>query len=223
MRKIFFTLIALFLLLGVEAQTTTPQAKGTVKVQIETKFGIMKILLYDATPLHRDNFIKLVNQGYYDSTSFHRVINTFMIQGGDPDSKNAAPGQRLGNGGPGYTIPAELNDSLIHRKGVLAAAREGDNVNPAKASSGSQFYIVQGTVYNTEALDRMVMKTGKPLTPKQLQAYTTVGGSPWLDGNYTIFGEVIEGMDVIDKIATVKTDNVNRPLEDIHMKISIIK
>ena len=179
--------------------------------------GDIKLKLYEETPLHRDNFIKLVNSHYFDSTLFHRVINNFMIQGGDPDSKRAASGAMLGNGGPSYTIPAEFVPALIHKKGVLAAAREGDMVNPQKASSGSQFYIVQGKVFTTEELDMLSKRMGKSFTEEQIKTYTTIGGTPHLDGNYTVFGEVISGWDVIDKIAAVATDQNNRPKEDIRM------
>ncbi len=184
--------------------------------------GDIKIKLYDETPLHRDNFIKLVNEHYLDSTLFHRVINKFMIQGGDPDSKNAQAATMLGNGGPQYTIPAEFRPDLIHKKGVLAAAREGDMVNPQKASSGSQFYIVQGKVFTTEELDMLSKRMGKTFTPEQIKIYSTVGGTPHLDGAYTVFGEVVSGWDVIDKIAAVATDKNNRPIDDIRMFVKFV-
>jgi cyclophilin family peptidyl-prolyl cis-trans isomerase len=193
------------------------------KVLITTEFGEIKLKLYNETPLHRDNFIKLVQEKYFDSTLFHRVINQFMIQGGDPDSKNAAEGVLLGNGGPTYTIPAEFKPELFHKKGVLAAAREGDQVNPSKASSGSQFYIVQGRVFNREELNVLAQRMGKSFTEEQIKTYSTLGGTPHLDANYTVFGEVISGLEVVDKIAAVSTDKNNRPLKNIPMTIRIVE
>lgn len=191
-------------------------------ILITTKFGDIKLKLYNETPLHRDNFIKLVTEHYFDSTLFHRVINQFMIQGGDPDSKHADAGKMLGDGGPNYTIPAEFRSDIFHKKGVLAAAREGDMVNPQKASSGSQFYIVQGKVFTIEELNYLAQRMGKTFSPEQIKIYTTVGGTPHLDGAYTVFGEVISGWEVIDKIAGVTTDKNNRPLEDIQMFVKFI-
>ena len=192
----------------------TPKEKE-VKVKIETDKGTMTVKLYNETPQHRDNFIKLAKEGFYNGTLFHRVIKDFMIQGGDPESKTAAPGQLLGNGGPGYDIPAEFNPRLYHKKGALAAAREGDAVNPAKKSSGSQFYIVQGKTFTDDQLDMMANQLHLQFTPQQRNVYRTIGGTPWLDMNYTVFGEVIEGMSVIDKIASVPTDSNNRPDENV--------
>jgi cyclophilin family peptidyl-prolyl cis-trans isomerase len=192
-------------------------------IQITTSFGDIKIRLYNETPLHRDNFIKLVKEKYFDSTLFHRVINQFMIQGGDPDSKNAAEGVLLGNGGPIYTIAAEFKPELFHKKGVLAAAREGDQINPLKSSSGSQFYIVQGKVFSKEELNILAQRMGKTFTEEQIKIYTTIGGTPHLDGNYTVFGEVISSLDVVDKIAAVATDKNNRPLTNIQMFIKIVE
>jgi len=248
-------------------------------VVIETGYGKMKIKLYEETPVHKANFIKLVKRHYFDSLMFHRVINNFMIQGGDSLSRYAKSGDSLGHGEIGYTLPAEFNPALIHRKGRLAAARDGDDVNPTQESSPSQFYIVMGKVRTLEDLKkyedrinkthytrcaREFMKTeeGKKLkqeynllknenkmdsaalvnakieaaiqaehlkTPEykfnkqQIETYTTIGGTPHLDGTYTVFGEVIEGLDVIDKIAAVKTDKRDRPLEDIRMKVTLIK
>ncbi|MCK4661739.1 MAG: peptidylprolyl isomerase [Bacteroidales bacterium] len=248
-------------------------------ILIETNFGNIKIKLYNETPLHCDNFIKLVNEEYFEDLLFHRVINNFMIQGGDPDSRNAEPEIKLGDGSPDYTIPAEFVPSIIHKKGVIAAAREGDALNPEKRSSGSQFYIVQGKIFTNEELDKLEEKINSnkqkeivynyinkkenikiktkldslknlnneieilktlmdveeltreeyenteifKLTDQQRQTYTTIGGTPHLDGSYTIFGEVIEGLEVIDKIAAVETDNKNRPINDVKMKISIVK
>lgn len=192
-------------------------------VRIETEFGDMVVWLYDATPKHRDNFLKLAEQGFYDSLLFHRVIEGFMIQGGDPNSKNATADQQLGSGGPGYTVEAEFVDSLIHVKGALSAARLGDQVNPQKASSGSQFYIVQGREVNDRDLDMVEARTGFKYAPEQRQRYLKEGGTPFLDRGYTVFGEVIEGLEVIDKIAAVQTAPGDRPLRDVSMKISVIK
>jgi cyclophilin family peptidyl-prolyl cis-trans isomerase len=248
--------------------------KREAKFQIVTEFGTIKIKLYNETPLHRDNFIKLTKEGFYTDLLFHRVINRFMIQGGDPDSKNAEPGKLLGNGDLGYTIPAEFNPKFYHHRGVLAAAREGDQVNPEKKSSACQFYLMQGRVFRQGELDSLqaklentrkmnLMQTkikaiepelnqltaegkqneinarinvvreavdieNKQLPPirfsdEQKKAYTTIGGYPSLDNNYTIFGEVIEGMEVIDQIAQQPTDKNNRPLKDIKFTISKIK
>lgn len=205
-------------------------AKKVEVVIISTSFGDMTVRLYDDTPLHKENFLKLTKEGYYDGLLFHRVIQSFMIQGGDPDSRNADPGKALGTGGPGYTIPAEFRPQYIHKKGALSAARQGDAVNPDKESSGSQFYIVQGKVVSSESLTRMVRQK-KPnrdgnafsYTQEQIEAYTEIGGTPHLDGEYTVFGEVIEGLNVIDSIASHKTDGRARPIEDITMKMKITK
>lgn len=194
-------------------------------VEIETNFGNITIALSDSTPKHRDNFIKLVKQGFFDSLLFHRVIKDFMIQGGDPDSKRAVPGQMLGNGGPGYTVPAEFNDSLFHKKGMLAAARMGDDVNPQRASSGSQFYIVQGKKFTDEELNRLeqMRMGGKKIPAARREVYKTIGGTPHLDGGYTVFGEVTSGLEVIDKIAAVPTGPANRPQNDVRMRIRIVR
>lgn len=241
---------------------------------IETSYGEMKIKLFDETPAHKANFDSLVRAKYYDGMLFHRIIKNFMIQGGDPDSKNATAGKALGTGGPGYTIPAEFVDSLIHKKGALAAARQGDQVNPEKRSSGSQFYIVQGKTMNTDELLQMeqfinnskrqqlgyqlfnapenkeikdqvvyyqtlrnndsvnfyaskieaIIEDSFPkykfeYTEKAKTVYTTLGGTPQLDGSYTVFGQVIEGLDVLDSIAKVKTDPKDRPMEDVVIRI----
>ena len=195
----------------------------TTMVLISTNYGDMKAILYNETPLHRDNFIKLVKEGYYDGTLFHRVIDGFMIQGGDPDSKTAKPNQMLGQGGPGYTVPAEFKQELIHKKGALAAARMGDNVNPQKASSGSQFYIAQGKRYTSEELNMLQARMGKQFNQTQKDAYVNEGGVPFLDYEYTVFGQVIEGLEVIDKIAKVQKDRYDRPVEDVKMTISIVE
>ncbi|MCF6366885.1 MAG: peptidylprolyl isomerase [Bacteroidales bacterium] len=225
----------------------------------------MKIKLYDETPKHKKNFLKLASEGFFNDLLFHRVIKDFMIQGGDPDSKNATQGTMLGNGGPGYQIEAEFNDSLFHKKGVIAAAREGDRINPEKKSSGSQFYIVQGKKYTDEELNYMEEQSSAQsyilnhedifMQLQELQnkrdnsaidklfddvinkkdfvlikipdfkrtAYKEIGGTPFLDNNYTVFGEVIEGLDVIDKIANAQTDKNDRPTKDIKMKIKLVK
>lgn len=212
-----------------KVEATTPQENKeetkeiTTMVLISTNYGDMKAILYNETPLHRDNFIKLVKEGYYDGTLFHRVIDGFMIQGGDPDSKTAKPKQMLGQGGPGYTIPAEFKQKLIHKKGALAAARMGDNVNPQKASSGSQFYIAQGKRYTSEELNMLQARMGKQFNQTQKDAYVNEGGVPFLDYEYTVFGQVIEGLEVIDKIAKVQKDRYDRPMEDVKMTISIVE
>lgn len=212
-----------------KVEATTPQENKeetkeiTTMVLISTNYGDMKAILYNETPLHRDNFIKLVKEGYYDGTLFHRVIDGFMIQGGDPDSKTAKPKQILGQGGLGYTIPAEFKQELIHKKGALAAARMGDNVNPQKASSGSQFYIAQGKRYTSEELNMLQARMGKQFNQTQKDAYVNEGGVPFLDYEYTVFGQVIEGLEVIDKIAKVQKDRYDRPVEDVKMTISIVE
>ena len=245
------------------------------KLKIETTAGDIVVKLYNETPQHRDNFIKLAENGTYEGTLFHRVIKDFMIQAGDPDSKNASKGQMLGAGDVGYTIPAEfVYPKYFHKKGALSAARQGDNVNPQKASSGCQFYIVTGKVYSDSALlsmeqqmnqmrfnnlfntlaskhakdiykmrkagdqeglmnlqDTLIAQVERQLagqpefrfTPEQVKAYTTVGGTPHLDGEYTVFGEVLEGMDVVDKIQRVKTDRNDRPEEDVKIvKVEVL-
>jgi cyclophilin family peptidyl-prolyl cis-trans isomerase len=181
------------------------QEKETVVV-IETSMGTIKAKLYNDTPLHRDNFIKLVNEGWYTGSPFHRVIKNFMIQGG----QNAD-----GRMDPGYTVPAEFRDNHFHKKGALCAARQGDQVNPKKASSGSQFYIVQGQVFDDKTLAIYEERLGKIFSAKQRQAYKTVGGTPHLDGDYTVFGEVTEGLDIVDKIAGVKTGYMDVPVEPV--------
>jgi peptidyl-prolyl cis-trans isomerase B (cyclophilin B) len=265
--KIFLILssITLFLMTG------CAQKKDHV-VTIKTRYGDMVAILYDETPKHKENFIKLATERYYDSLLFHRVIEGFMIQGGDPDSKNAPKEKRLGNGGPGYTVEAEINPKFFHEKGALSAARLGDAMNPGKASSGSQFYVVHGTKHSKsqisldqqkfgQALQRFFQKpenkvyydsinaffqsgdqaayeaflanlkpvvekqlgisVEKDLSPEMIEAYTTVGGTPQLDGDYTVFGKVIKGLDVIDKIAAAPRDANDRPLENIRMTVTV--
>jgi peptidyl-prolyl cis-trans isomerase B (cyclophilin B) len=187
---------------------------------IETDQGNIKIKLYDSTPKHRDNFVKLANEGYYDGLLFHRVISGFMIQGGDPDSRNAPPGQLIGQGGPGYEIDAEIG--APHFRGALAAARQPDMVNPQKKSSGSQFYIVQGKSVTDQELDAQQQRKGFQYTPEQRKLYSQIGGTPFLDGDYTVFGEVVEGMEVVDKIANMPRNQQDRPNQDVKMKVKIL-
>ena len=192
-----------------------------IRVKLTTDSGVIIIRLYDSTPLHRDNFVKLATEHFFDSLLFHRVIKGFMIQGGDPLSKNAQPGEMLGSGGGDMArIPAEFKSTLFHKKGVLAAARDG---NPEKASSACQFYLAQGKKYTDEEMNMMEMQMGAKFSAAKRNAYKTVGGIPFLDMNYTVFGEVEKGIEVIDKIASVPTAQGDRPLVDIRMKIEVIK
>lgn len=220
-KKILFSVLILSLM----SFSLFKGEKKEAKVLISTEYGNIKIKLFNETPQHRDNFIKLVKEGFYNETLFHRVIKDFMIQGGDPDSKNAEKGAFLGEGDVGYTIPAEFNTKYIHKRGALAAARQGDNVNPQKHSSGCQFYIVQGRKFTTEEIERLEKsKQGRiEYTDEQYKTYETLGGTPHLDMDYTVFGEVIEGLDVVDKIAAVKRDKKDRPLDDVKITIKIIK
>ena len=188
----------------------------------------MVIELSDSTPGHRDNFLKLASEGFYNDLLFHRVINGFMIQGGDPESRGAEPNTRLGGGGPGYTIPAEIRADHLHVRGALAAARQGDAVNPEKKSSGSQFYIVQGKTWTDSQLSQMEMRANAVMpsfkfSEENKEVYKTVGGTPFLDMNYTVFGQVIEGLDIIDSIANVKTLPGDRPVEDVKFSVEILK
>ena len=198
-------------------------------IELTTTAGVILIRLSDSTLMHRDNFLRLVKSHYYDSVLFHRVINHFMIQSGDPDSRRAPAGQVLGNGGPDYTLPAEFRVTLFHKKGVLAAARESDDVNPQKVSSGSQFYLVQGKIFTDAGLDSVETYRlhGRKIPDYQRQVYKTLGGTPHLDQNYTVFGEVIKGLDVVDAIAAVKTssgEDRDRPLQDVRIvKARLIK
>ena len=241
-----------------------------MRVKIQTMLGDIVVRLYDETPIHRDNFVKLAKEGYYDGTLFHRVIKDFMIQGGDPDSKGAPASQMLGMGGPDYTLEAEIKEGLYHKRGALAAARQGDEMNPERRSSGSQFYIVWGQVYNEGQLrqfakqlkmqqiqsafnqlaakhrdeimqmrrerDRAGLQAlqerladeaeaqvrGNGMTEEQMKLYTTVGGTPHLDGQYTVFGEVEEGLDVVELIQGSATRRGDRPIDDIEMRVSVI-
>lgn len=269
----------LLLTLAISLITCSHKPKGNenrTQIRLETNKGDILIALYNETPLHKANFIKLTKQKFFDGTLFHRVINDFMIQGGDPDSKNAKAGKFLGNGGPGYKIPAEIVPELFHKKGVLAAAREGDNINPKRASSGSQFYLAKGKVFTplqlenieksknaklrrllissfkkenktqidsllslqrktgdtislskfiaklNQEIDNIVAEKGFHFSEQQKEAYTTIGGIPHLDGTYTVFGEIIEGQDVVDEIAAVPTNKQNRPLENIIIQKALI-
>ena len=198
-------LIAALVLVGLTCQAQKTTEKETVVV-IKTSMGTIKAKLYNDTPKHRDNFIKLVNEGWYNGSPFHRVIKEFMIQGGQNKDGRLAPG---------YRVPAEIKDNHFHKKGALCAARQGDQVNPQKASSGSQFYIVQGKVYDDRTLDMFESRMGKVFNARQRQAYKTVGGTPHLDGEYTVFGEVTEGLDIVDKIAAVKTGQMDVPVEPV--------
>jgi len=192
-------------------------------VNLETRFGIMKIELFFETPKHRENFLKLAKDSFYHDLLFHRVMKNFMVQGGDPNSKNAKPNQRLGADGPGYDLDAEMNNNYYHIKGALAAARQPDEVNPQKKSSGSQFYIVHGGKVTDDELDRYERSQNIIYSPAQRRMYKKYGGAPQLDMNYTVFGRVYEGFHVIDSIAVTATDNYNRPKQDVKMKVKIIK
>lgn len=196
-------------------------AKATgVRVSISTDLGQIIVRLSDKTPQHRDNFIKLVNEHFYDSLLFHRIIAGFMIQGGDPTSRYAPPDIMLGSGAVGYTIPAEFDSTLYHKKGALAAARTN---NPEKASSGCQFYIVQGKKYGEDELNMIEIERGIYFSPAKRMTYKMVGGTPKLDMNYTVFGEVETGIEIVEQIAQVQKNNFDRPLKDVRMKMEIIK
>jgi cyclophilin family peptidyl-prolyl cis-trans isomerase len=234
MPNILGSVAALLVVLNAASQTFSKEI-----VIIETPQGTMKIRLYEETPLHRSNFLRLVKSGFYDSLLFHRVINNFMIQGGDPLSRRAKPGDSLGHGEEGKWIPAEFNPKLFHKRGALAAAREGDDINPRQESSACQFYIVMGKIRTPEDMKkyearitkarrenapRLGIKDSIPefhFSPEQNEYYTHHPGTPHLDGSYTVFGEVVDGIDVILKIAAVKTDARDRPVEDVRMKVRI--
>ncbi len=206
---------------GIDFLFFLPKAQNTY-VRFKTDKGECVVKLYNETPLHRDNFVKLVKKGFYNGTLFHRVIKNFMIQGGDPDSKTAVAGQQLGDGDLGYTVPAEFNANLFHKKGVLAAARDD---NPAKASSACQFYLVQGRPYTDEEMNNIEKKRleGRVISADHRKIYKTTGGTPFLDGNYTVFGETVRGLSMIDSVADVKTDKNDRPEADIKMSVSLLK
>ncbi len=227
MKRIIVYTICILLSVAVAAQQDSTVRKKDRKkdVLIETNYGTIVVRLSDSTPLHRDNFLKLVKVSYYDSVLFHRVIQNFMIQGGDPDSKKAKAGVPLGNGGPSYRIPAEFRTSLFHQKGVIAAARDN---NPEKESSGSQFYIVQGKIFSDAGLDSVeTYRLKRKLPAGQRDIYKTLGGTPHLDQNYTVFGIVVKGLDVVDAIAAVPTSkgvDRDRPLEDVRIiKTKLVK
>ncbi len=212
------TLIACLVFLSLNALAAKPKHQF---VRISTEKGTCVVLLYNQTPLHRDNFVKITQEGKLSETLFHRVIKGFMIQGGDPDSKTAKPGQALGDGDWGYTVPAEFRDSLFHKKGVIAAARDD---NPTKASSACQFYLAQGKVFTDEQLDLLEQNRLKRKIPTwQREVYKTLGGIPHLDQNYTLFGEVVQGIEMIDTIAAVKTGAADRPVEDVRMTVTVLK
>ncbi|MFC5410962.1 peptidylprolyl isomerase [Larkinella bovis] len=212
-------LLTLFLISPAWAKK--PPKKKDYLVTINTDLGSMRLILYDQTPKHKANFIKLTQEKFYDGLLFHRIIQNFMIQGGDPESRNAKPEQMLGNGDVGYLIPAEFVPERFHKKGALAAAR---NNNPEKASSGCQFYVVQGRVWDDESFraqtERIAQLKGRQPTDAQKQVYQTLGGTPHLDGNYTVFGEVIDGLAVVDSIARQPANPLNRPLKDLKMTVS---
>ncbi|MEI6852577.1 MAG: peptidylprolyl isomerase [Bacteroidota bacterium] len=212
MKKILTSLVILIAFSGIVFAQTSTQTEPVYL--IKTSLGNIKVKLYNETPKHRDNFMKLVKEGFYNGSIFHRVINQFMIQGG---------GAKNGTEDVGYTVPAEFNSKFIHKKGALAAARMPDQINPQKESSGSQFYIVQGKKYGDSELDAIEQRLNKKFSPEAREMYKTVGGTPFLDGDYTVFGEVTEGMDVIDKIAAVKTATGDKPIEDIKMTIEEVK
>jgi cyclophilin family peptidyl-prolyl cis-trans isomerase len=215
MKKLFTLFLSLCIISGFAAKPKNQYVK------IATSKGEVIIKLYNETPLHRDNFLKLTQQGFYNGTLFHRVIKAFMIQGGDPTSKDAKTDAMLGSGGPDYTIPAEFRDSLFHKKGVLAAARDN---NPEKASSSCQFYIVQGKIFNDSTLNATEEKRLKFKIPEwQRQVYKTIGGSPHLDRNYTVFGEVVKGLEMVDNIAAEPTGKGDRPTTDIKMTVTVLK
>ena len=226
MKKLFYLAILVFfascsVFKKTNSEKIDPKAPHYVK--IETDSGMMVAKLSNQTPLSTENFLKLAKEHFYDGLLFHRVIKDFMIQGGDPDSKNAAPGKVLGEGGLKYTVPAEFDSTLFHKKGALAMAREGDDVNPKKESSSCQFYIVEGRTFTDKELDKIQEKFKIIIPESHRQIYRTIGGAPFLDMNYTVFGQVVSGLDVIDKIANVAKDGNDRPLGNIRMKISIMK
>jgi peptidyl-prolyl cis-trans isomerase B (cyclophilin B) len=228
MKKILLLLTSFCLVLGVLAQsdsTVTKKDRKKRDVLLQTSMGDIVIRLSDSTPLHRDNFLKLVKTHFYDSCLFHRVIKNFMIQGGDPESKTAPAGKPLGNGDLGYTVPAEFRPTLFHKKGVIAAARDN---NPQKASSASQFYLTQGKVFTDAGLDSVeTYRLKRKIPAEQREVYKTIGGVPHLDQNYTVYGEVVKGIEVIDKIAAVSTSkgaDRDRPIENVVIvKAKLIK
>ncbi len=219
---IVFFLIISFTNLELIAQKKKKMSKFDTLVTISTQFGDMKVLLYEKTPKHRQNFLKLAKEEFYNNLLFHRVIKNFMIQGGDPDSKNAPAGKMLGAGtsAPKYKVDAEFFPDLFHKKGVIAAARDG---NAEKASSSTQFYIVQGKKLNDAEIEGSKIRSGAIYTEEQIKIYKEIGGTPFLDQNYTVYGEVVQGIEIIDKIAEVATDGSDRPDKDVQMQVSIKK
>lgn len=215
MKKIILALICFLSLNTVFAQDMYKKT-----VIIETEFGNIEMALYKNTPKHSDNMLKLAKDGFYDSTLFHRVIPQFMIQGGDPESRRAMPGRPLGNGENGYRVDAEINDVNFHQYGALAAARDN---NPNKSSSGCQFYIVVGKKFTDAELDQLSARTGRKFTTEQREIYKTIGGTPHLDGNYTVYGQVVSGMDVVEKIINQPRDRMDRPNTDMRMKKVYVK
>lgn len=229
LRSLVVTLF-LSLLIALPAQDNyLSTKKKDYLVTLSTRYGEMVLILYDATPEHKQNFLKLAAEGYYDSTTFHRIIKDFMIQGGDPNTRPGGNMALAGQGGPDYTLPAEILPGAIHRKGVLAAARQGDQVNPERRSSGSQFYIVQGKKLTENELQMMEARLRQSLGPKYQMdentktLYRDLGGAPWLDEQYSIFGEVIRGMEVIDSLATVPTSARSVPQEPLYIKMEVDK
>lgn len=216
--RIVIVLLLIPLLSVAQTPPGGPRRKKDYLVALTTPYGTMQLVLYDQTPKHKENFIKLVDQKFYDSLLFHRIIPLFMIQGGDPNSRRAKADDLLGNGDLGYTIPAEFVPSLFHKKGALAAARDN---NPEKASSACQFYIVQGHTWDDEGLQKQMERIrnagGRLPTEAQKQVYKTLGGVPHLDGNYTVFGEVLDGLSIIDSISKQPRDEMDRPLKNIRM------
>lgn len=213
--KFAFIFSILFFFSGIMFLSAQNIKKTETMVLIKTTKGDIHIKLYNETPLHRDNFLKLAKEGFYDNVLFHRVIKDFMIQTGDPESVHASADKQLGMGGPGYTIPAEIIPGFYHKKGALAAARMGDNVNPNKESSGSQFFIVQGRTFSDDEIKSFEARSGMKFTKDQWDTYKYVGGTPHLDGAYTVFGEVVKGLNVVEDISYVKCGRGDRPLEDV--------
>jgi len=223
MKNLFYLAILVSIISCSSAKKTSVTETRQIKVLLTTDYGTMVLKLYNGTPLHRDNFVKLVKQHFFDSLLFHRVDKGFMIQGGDPDSRHAKQGQQLGEGSLNYTIPAEFDTAFFHKKGALAAARESDAANPKKASSSTQFYIVDGKQFTDDEMDKMEDKLNIKIPENHRRIYRTIGGAPFLDMNYTVFGEVTSGFDTIDKIAGVAKDENDRPLQNIRMKMIMLK
>jgi cyclophilin family peptidyl-prolyl cis-trans isomerase len=227
MNKLILLIVSVVLISAYRNDPPYQVKKGDLNKDVElvTSKGTMIIRLSDSTPKHRDNFLKLVNQHFYDGLLFHRVMSQFMIQGGDPKSKTAKAGEALGQGSPGYTVPAEMRPYLFHKKGALAAARTPDEINPTRESNGSQFFLVQGRVYDDADLNQVEARlNGYKIPAEHREVYKTVGGSPSLDQKYTIFGEVIKGIEVIDSIAAVQVGERNRPIADVKIiKATLIK